>query len=95
MDKGGLDETRRIGENEGEGTEDKLNEGEFSSQTVPMAVAQQISSTAESNRTERRRSSTLTGVEMLESSKPPIEQQKEEITPDGFIRKRAASPARF
>lgn len=95
MDKGGLDETRRVGENEEECADDRLKEGEFLFQNVPWAVAEQISSTAESNRTERRRSSTLTGVEMLESSKPPIEQQKEEITPDGFIRKRAASPARF
>uniref|UniRef100_A0A914N202 SAP domain-containing protein n=1 Tax=Meloidogyne incognita TaxID=6306 RepID=A0A914N202_MELIC len=94
MDKGGLDETRRVGENEEECADDRLKEGEFLFQNVPWAVAEQISSTAESNRTERRRSSTLTGVEMLESSKPPIEQQKEEITPDGFIRKRAASPAR-
>ncbi|KAL7074437.1 hypothetical protein ACQ4LE_006858 [Meloidogyne hapla] len=91
MDEGTLDETRRIVEEE---VGEKLKEGEFEPQTVPMAVPQQISSTDESNRTERRRSSTLTGVEMLESSKPPIEQQKEEITPDGFVRKRAASPAR-
>ncbi|KAF7633910.1 SAP domain-containing protein [Meloidogyne graminicola] len=76
-------------------TEKLFKEDQFAPQTVVTAPPQQISSTLESRRTERKRLPIILASEMVESSKPPEQKEQEEITPEGFVRKRAASPARY